>query len=289
MKKISISRWLTLFVLFAFLFNACSTSTQSPNAVEVAATQTYAPTETVTPEPTATNTNTPTATLEATAPATAAATESSPFGTLIDVNRVLETCPVLTDAEIPAYNDWVIGEIQKDGAYVPFGPNAKLIPPVPQGSKEKDYFGVLYTTILWDSTILKGIKPEDLPFRHLDKYIACYKYLNYTKLILPNLWLKSNDRSKPSLLLSSFNFEYGYGKKYTDFDLRLLITNWKTHGPFYYVPPVATGGDYAQETDLLKLSIDANNQFPDIATGIDNLENTGDASGLSRKRVFIYK
>ena len=28
MKKISISRWLTLFVLFAFLFNACSTSTQ---------------------------------------------------------------------------------------------------------------------------------------------------------------------------------------------------------------------------------------------------------------------
>ena len=63
MKKIPINRWLTLFILFAFLFNACSTATQSPTATEVPPTQTYAPTETFTPEPTATapatNTETP--------------------------------------------------------------------------------------------------------------------------------------------------------------------------------------------------------------------------------------
>jgi len=35
MKKIPISRWLTLFVLFAFLFNACSTSTQKATATEI--------------------------------------------------------------------------------------------------------------------------------------------------------------------------------------------------------------------------------------------------------------
>jgi hypothetical protein len=58
MKKIPISRWLTLFVLFAFLFNACSASTQSPTATEVSPTQTYAPTETFTPAPTATQTET---------------------------------------------------------------------------------------------------------------------------------------------------------------------------------------------------------------------------------------
>jgi len=50
----------------------------------------------------------------------------------IDINHPLETCPVLTDAEIPSYYDWVNGEIQKGGAYLPFGPNAKLIPPIPQ-------------------------------------------------------------------------------------------------------------------------------------------------------------
>ena len=55
MKKIPISRWLTLFLLFAFVFNACSTSMQAPTAT-ISPTQTYAPTETVTPKPTATAT-----------------------------------------------------------------------------------------------------------------------------------------------------------------------------------------------------------------------------------------
>ncbi len=89
MRKISISRWLTLFVLFVFLFNACSTSTQdvtvtkvSPNQTSVPPTATVAPTET--PAQTATEavaaTVAPTETPAPTDTATAAATETvTPF------------------------------------------------------------------------------------------------------------------------------------------------------------------------------------------------------------------
>jgi len=268
---------LCVIALGMFTSAACQgQSTPAPTQIPASLTPIStleSPTSTVTPEPTDTATpeNTPSPTLEAVQ-----------YNT-IDINHPLETCPVITD--IPGYYNFVSGEIQKDGAYVPFGPNAKLIPPIV--GNEPDYNGVVNGTLIWDSTILKGIKPEDLPYRHLDKYIACYSYSSYKLLIFPDLWLNPNDKSKPSLVFSSFTYSYGYGKKYTDSDLRNIIKNWKATGPFYYVPPVATGGDYAKETDYLKLSIDAYNQFPDIATGIDNFENTGDASGLAGKGVYL--
>ena len=50
MKKIPVSRWLTLFVLFAFLFNACSTATPSPTATStIEVTSTAIPTSTSIP------------------------------------------------------------------------------------------------------------------------------------------------------------------------------------------------------------------------------------------------
>jgi hypothetical protein len=274
---------LCVIALGMFTLAACQgQSTPAPTQIPASLTPIStleSPTSTVTPEPTDTATpeNTPSPTLEAVQ-----------YNT-IDINHPLETCPVLTDAEIPSYYDWVNGEIQKGGAYLPFGPNAKLIPPIPQqpGGNYPDYQGVVFGSIVWNSSMLKGIKPGDLPYRNLEQYIACYNYSSYKKLIFSDLWLNPNNRSKPSLLFSSFNFDYGYGKKYTDSDLKNLIKNWKATNPFYFVPPVATGGDYAKETDLLKLSIDAANQFPDIATGIANFENTGDASGLAGKGVYL--
>ena len=38
MKKIPITRWLTLFVLFAFLFDACSTTMQVPTPTKTSPT-----------------------------------------------------------------------------------------------------------------------------------------------------------------------------------------------------------------------------------------------------------
>ena len=61
MKKIPISRWLAIFVLFAFLFNACSTLARSPTAT-ISPTQTFISTITFTPNPTATETQIPTST-----------------------------------------------------------------------------------------------------------------------------------------------------------------------------------------------------------------------------------
>jgi len=63
MKKIPISCWLTLFVSFTFLFNACSTSTQNSGAtsiIQVTATPTLTPlTQTVRPTVLPTLTPTP--------------------------------------------------------------------------------------------------------------------------------------------------------------------------------------------------------------------------------------
>jgi hypothetical protein len=79
MKKFFRMQWPAIFLSFAFLFNACSTSMQAPTAVEVSPTQTDAPTETFTPEPIATQTAT--STPEATATPTQSKETTTPAPT----------------------------------------------------------------------------------------------------------------------------------------------------------------------------------------------------------------
>ena len=135
-----VKRLLPPFILLCFLFSSCETA--NGYLPVPAATHTASPTPLTisTPQPPATETK---VSVTSTLAATATPTELVQYNT-IDIERPLETCPVITD--ISAYYDWVNGDLQRGGKYVPFGPDTKLIPFI-KNNDGKDNTGPFWTIV----------------------------------------------------------------------------------------------------------------------------------------------
>ena len=269
MKKIPINRWLALFVLFAFLFNACSASTQSPTATEVSPTQTYAPTKTSTPELTETSKESQATATNAATDTPTPATENTQYNT-IDINHPLETCPVIAD--IKAYFDWL-----QNSPIEPFGPNAILRPLRIWDGGDPPY------PISFDPNTDKNFQDSSkLSFRQSPN-IVCYNSGQLQYLLLPTAWLDPNNPSKPIWTMAGFIYSY-YGKGVTDKQLTQYIKDWLSKKPSFQVPAVDVGRSMSYEDDLQTQTA---NRYPDIKNRIYEFVNTGDASSVSAPDIIL--
>jgi hypothetical protein len=201
--------------------------------------------------------------------------EAAKYNTL-DINRPLETCPVITDVE--AYRAWL-----ENNPGEPFGPNAKLRPLRVWDGGEPPY------PIMFDPNTDKDFSDPSIQSFRQSANIVCYKSGQYTYLLFPTHWLNTANRSKPHVTLSGYLYDYGFGTKLTDKQLSQYIKAWLTHKPsFEFSTPFfggSWGGGQGSENDFLPTQ--TSKRYPDIKDRMYKFIKTGDAASVSAPGIIL--
>jgi len=269
MKKIPITRWLTLFVLFAFLFNACSTSTQNATATEVTPSQTYAPTETFTPVPTATQTETA---IASNTPVSSPTVEAQPSAIASTTESVVtKSMIVLSDSP-----DWLVinDKSLKD----------KDNPPVVRGLTYAELQNAYDQNWFITPIIIRGGSPTPIPVDD-SVPIDAFKKSSF-----------ANKASDSPVTLDDVNsgryaawfrkaFELGPNDVVilgSDVDSKLftesIMNKWTHEEQFIFVGNARFDGNAAEPNDPLVLNYF--NTHPLVSMGVNNAGNSGDFSLL---------
>jgi hypothetical protein len=257
-------RSIFIVTMILFLLTACGTATATVTipaldggtmTVDLASPT---PSMTVTPIP-------PTET------ATARPTENVDY-TALDIERPLETCPVITDIE--AYREWLY-----NSSVEPFGSDAILRP-----------------LRIWDDGGFNFDPNTDGDYKDQSTWsyrqspnIVCYNSGKLKYLLLPTAWLNPNDRSNPNWTISGLIYEYTYGTKTTNEAMRKKIKAWLFGKPqFWNHDENFLSEKGVADSDLNDyLETYTRKRHPDIDTLTKEFIETGNAASVSKSDIIL--